>query len=95
VSKTRMGLLVSPRDPFSLATALKRIHEEEGLRQSLAGNALRALETDYSNKALALGAHCIYKQVRALAEPSSHNPSRQFTPALPIDQEASRRRRAD
>jgi len=42
VEHERTGLLVPPEDPQAIAAALRRLSEEPGLRDALAGNARRA-----------------------------------------------------
>jgi len=47
------GLLVPPRDPTALASAVLHLYEDAGLREQLGRNALRTVEERFSPRAIA------------------------------------------
>lgn len=57
------GLLVPPRDPTALATALARVLDDAALREAMGAEALRRSEADYTWAANARRMEDVYQQV--------------------------------
>jgi glycosyltransferase involved in cell wall biosynthesis len=57
------GLLVSPKGTQALAAALIQLAKDKHLRSQLSDNAIRAMETEFSNVVLSRRLTSIYKEI--------------------------------
>jgi rhamnosyl/mannosyltransferase len=62
----RTGLTVPPRDPEALATAVRRLLEDESLRERFGENARRRVETEFSEDRLLSQTLDVYRTVSGM-----------------------------
>jgi glycosyltransferase involved in cell wall biosynthesis len=63
IENGRNGLLVEPRDPMALATALITLIDNDEMRTTLAAEGRHRVETQFSSEIINAQTLAVYKQV--------------------------------